>query len=104
MLWLSHDLRLSERSFSFLAQLLDADEAGRLKPEAINDGIIPSMRARPSPLLVMTSTAGDDDSVLLRDWRERRLDAIDSGTASSLCFLEWSMPARSHCSSGAAPA
>ena len=134
VLWLSHDLRLSERSFVRLARILEdrrtyvtysfgrqrmlldngselavasntasaghgfsvdlaiADEAWRLKPEAIDDGVIPATRARPSPLIVMTSTAGDDDSVLLRTWRDRGLDAIESGQASSLCFLEWSIP------------
>jgi hypothetical protein len=135
VLWLSHDLRLSERSFTFLHRILEprviyrtfsfgrqrmlldngselavasntasaghgfsvdlaiADESWRLKPECIDDGVIPSMRARPSPLLVMTSTAGDESSTLLRDWRERGLAAIEQGDPTSLCFLEWSMPA-----------
>ncbi len=135
VLWLSHDLRLSERTFTFLARLLEtrrtyvtysfgrqrmvldngsefavasntasaghgfavdlaiADESWRLKPECIDDGVIPSMRARPSPLLVMTSTAGDENSTLLRAWRERGLAAIESGDPTSLCLLEWSMPA-----------
>ena len=135
VLWLSHDLRLSERSFSFLWRILEdrvvyksfsfgrqrlildngselavasntasaghgfsvdlaiADESWRLRPECIDDGVIPSMRARPAPLLVMTSTAGDENSLLLRAWRERGLSAIETGDATSLCFLEWSMPA-----------
>ena len=134
VLWLSHDLRLSERSFVFLYRILEArvvyrtfsfgrqrllldngselavasntasaghgfstdlaiaDESWRLRPDCIDQGVIPSMRARPSPLLVMTSTAGDENSTLLRDWRERGLAAIEAGRPSSLCFLEWSMP------------
>jgi hypothetical protein len=133
-LWLSHDLRLSERSFVRLARILEprrtyvtysfgrqrmlldngselavasntasaghgfstdlavADEAWRLKPDAIDEGVIPSMRARTNPLLVMTSTAGDGDSVLLRSWRDRGLDAVETGAPGPLCFLEWSMP------------
>jgi hypothetical protein len=68
------------------------DEAWRIKPEAINHGIIPAMRARPQPLLVMASTAGDWDSVLLRQWRERALTVIETGASSSMAFLEWSPP------------
>jgi hypothetical protein len=68
------------------------DEAWRIKPEAINHGIIPAMRARPQPLLVMASTAGDWDSMLLRQWRERALTVIETGEASSMAFCEWSPP------------
>jgi HNH endonuclease len=68
------------------------DEAWRVKPEAINHGIIPAMRARPQPLLVMASTAGDWDSVLLRQWRERALTVIETGETSSMAFCEWSPP------------
>ncbi|HKE77304.1 MAG TPA: HNH endonuclease [Acidimicrobiales bacterium] len=68
------------------------DESWKVKPEAVNQGILPAMRARPMPLLVMTSTAGDESSVLLRSWRERGLSLIEAGTPSYLCFLEWSPP------------
>jgi hypothetical protein len=133
--WVSHDLKLTESTFLFLARLLDhritkktfsfgrqrlefdngstlvaqsnttsaghgwsfdvviADECWRLKPEALNQGIVPSMRARPQPLLIMTSTAGDEDSVVLKSWRERGLTGLDSGNPGTLCFLEWSVPA-----------
>jgi len=69
-----------------------ADESWRIKPEAINDGIIPAMRARPNPLLIMASTAGDEGSTLLRQWRERGLNTIEAGDAGAFCFLEWSIP------------
>jgi len=144
VLWLAHDLRLSDRSFAFLARLLEhritykshsfgrqrfeldngsefaltsntagaghgfsvdlcvADESWKIKPAALDDGIIPAMRARPNPLLVMLSTAGDETSELLRAWRERGLTAIEHAASDpvrdtpdrsgSLCFLEWSMP------------
>jgi hypothetical protein len=68
------------------------DEAWKVKPEAINHGIIPAMRARPQPLLVMASTAGDFDSTLLRQWRERALTVIETGETSSMAFAEWSPP------------
>jgi hypothetical protein len=72
--------------------LVVADESWRIKPEALNEGVIPAMRARPQPLLLMASTAGDDESVVLRQWRERGLAIIEEGRPSTLCMLEWSPP------------
>jgi hypothetical protein len=68
------------------------DEAWRVKPEVVNHGIRPAMRARPTPLLVMTSTAGDYDSTLLRQWREQAMTETETGAAPTLAFLEWSPP------------
>ena len=132
--WLSHDLKLTEQAFVFLARLLEphvhsalysfgrqrlemrngsvftvvsnsmnaghgwsfdwliADEAWRIKPEAISHGVLPAMRARPQPMLIMLSTAGDEDSTLLKQWRERGLSLIESGDDSRFAFLEWSPP------------
>jgi hypothetical protein len=134
VLWLSHDLRLSEQVFSFLARVLEhrityvtysfgrqrftldngstfaitsntinaghgwsidlcvADEAWRVKSLAISQGIQPAMRARPMTFLLLISSAGDEDSDLLRLWRERGLSIIESGEPSALAFMEWSMP------------
>jgi hypothetical protein len=72
--------------------LVICDETWRLKPEALNEGLIPSMRARPQPLLVMSSTAGDENSTVLRQWRERGLNVIEAGQPTAFAMLEWSMP------------
>jgi hypothetical protein len=42
-------------------------------------------------LMALSSTAGDESSVLLRSWRERALTSIEHGTPGPLVFLEWSM-------------
>jgi phage terminase large subunit-like protein len=72
--------------------LVICDETWRLKPEALNEGLIPAMRARPQPLLVMSSTAGDENSSVLRQWRERGLNVIEAGQPTAFAMLEWSMP------------
>ena len=134
VLWLSHDLRLSELVFGFLARILEHRIAyrtfsfgrqrlildnGSSSPSPVNT---PSARARmvgrsggcgrvvadqagvhqprdrpgdacpPQPQLIMMSTAGDENSELLKQWRERGLSIIESGEPSALAMLEWSMP------------
>jgi hypothetical protein len=70
-----------------------ADECWRLKPVSLTQGVIPAMRARPQPLLLLLSTAGDEDSLVLKQWRERGLACVDSSDPGTLCYMEWSVPA-----------
>ena len=69
-----------------------ADELWDINRAAIDTGLVPSMRARKSPLLSMWSTAGTESSESLINWREQGLRAIESNAKSSLFFAEWSAP------------
>jgi hypothetical protein len=72
--------------------LIVADEIWDMSQLAIDGGLIPSMRARKSPLLSCWSTAGTEASTAFLRWREQGLRAIDRGERSSLYFAEWSPP------------
>jgi hypothetical protein len=49
----------------------------------------PTTRARPEPLIDATSTAGDDRSVLLRDWWERGIRIIDGAEPFAGFGMTW---------------
>ena len=68
------------------------DEIFDIKAEVIETAILPTMIARPNPLLLMFSTAGDMNSDFFLSVREEALAAIDSGEDTDLYFAEWSMP------------
>lgn len=68
------------------------DELWRVKVEAVDHGLSPAQRARPSPLMVCLSTAGDEESQLLKSWRERALTIIETGAPGRLFMAEWSPP------------
>jgi hypothetical protein len=70
--------------------LIIADEIWDISSEAIDGGLIPSQRARRSPLLSMWSTAGTESSTVFKRWREQALRAIDQNKTSSFYFAEWS--------------
>jgi hypothetical protein len=72
--------------------LIVADEIWDMSQLAIDGGLIPSMRARKSPLLSCWSTAGTEASTAFLRWREQGLRAIDKQQASLLYFAEWSPP------------
>jgi hypothetical protein len=70
--------------------LIIADEIWDISSDAIDGGLIPSQRARRSPLLSMWSTAGTESSTVFKRWREQALRAIDQNKTSSFYFAEWS--------------
>jgi phage terminase large subunit-like protein len=49
----------------------------------------PTTRARPQPLIIATSTAGDDRSVLLREWWERGRRIIDGAEPFAGFGMTW---------------
>ncbi len=49
----------------------------------------PTTRARPDPLIFGISTAGDDRSVLLREWWERGLRIIEGGEPAAGFGMTW---------------
>ena len=68
------------------------DEVWRVKPETVDHGLAPAQRARPQPLMLMLSTAGDEQSVLLKEWRERGMAMVETNSPGRLYFAEWSPP------------
>ena len=72
--------------------LVLVDELWDIATTAIDGGLIPSMRAKHSPLLSAWSTAGTEASTAFLRWREQGLRSIDKGEATSLYMAEWSPP------------
>ena len=72
--------------------LIVADEIWDITGTAIDQGLLPTMRARPNPLMAMWSTAGTEASDVFRRYREQGLRAIDQATAGRFYFAEWSPP------------
>ena len=70
--------------------LIIADEIWDISSEAVDGGLLPSQRARRSPMLSMWSTAGTESSSVMLRWREQGLRAIDQGKPGSFYFAEWS--------------
>lgn len=68
------------------------DEIWSISPTVIFDALRPTMIARPSPLMAMFSTAGDESSTAMLKLREQAINAIDAGRTSKLYFAEWSPP------------
>jgi len=66
------------------------DELWAVSPDAVSIGLMPTMRTRRSPLMLMTSTSGDQSSVEMLRWREQGLRAIDEKKTGSLYFAEFS--------------
>jgi hypothetical protein len=69
-----------------------ADEVWDIGAEAIDQGLVPTMRARPNPMFAMFSTAGTEASSVMLRYREQGLRAIDSATPGRFYFAEWSPP------------
>jgi hypothetical protein len=70
--------------------LIVADEIWDMSEESIDGGLLPSQRARRSPLLSMWSTAGTEFSSAMLRWREQGLRSIDQAEAGQFYFAEWS--------------
>jgi hypothetical protein len=77
---------------SLSLDLVIVDEIWDISAEALDQGLVPTMRARPNPLLSMWSTAGTEASTVFLRYREQGLRSIDRGEASSMYFAEWSPP------------
>jgi phage terminase large subunit-like protein len=73
--------------------LLYADELWGMSEAAWEQGLIPTTRTHPQPIILATSTAGDESSALLRRWREKGLRMVDTGRPGAFYMAEWSIPA-----------
>jgi len=72
--------------------LIVADEIWDVSSVSIDQGFLPSQRARKSPLFAAWSTAGTEGSEVMLRMREAGLRAIDSGKPGSTGLAEWSIP------------
>jgi hypothetical protein len=72
--------------------LVIADEIWDISADVIDQGLMPTMRARPNPLFSMWSTAGTEASTVFLRYREQGLRAIDRNETTSLYFAEFSPP------------
>jgi phage terminase large subunit-like protein len=74
------------------ADVCIADEIWDISAEAIDQALVPTMRARRNPLFLMVSTAGTEASRVFQRYREQGLRSIDQGKRGALYFAEWSPP------------
>ena len=72
--------------------LILADELWAITEAAYFGALKPSQIAVPSPLAILTSTAGDESSRVMLRLREQALGKIDSGEVSPVFMAEWSLP------------
>jgi hypothetical protein len=68
------------------------DELWALSEETIFGALRPSQIAVQSPLMFLTSTAGDESSKAFLKLREQALGIIDADTPGDLFMAEWSLP------------
>jgi len=72
--------------------LLLVDELWDVDADVLHAGLLPTQRARRSPLAAFFSTAGTEKSTAFLRWREQGLDVIDKGEPDRLFMAEWSPP------------
>jgi hypothetical protein len=70
--------------------LVYVDELWAVSSDAVSLGLMPTQRTANSPMMFMTSTAGDESSVEFLKWREQGLRIIDSKKQGKLYFAEYS--------------
>lgn len=72
--------------------LLLIDELFGCSSEAIEEGMIPTQRARKNSFLSAWSTAGTEESTVFKRWRERGIAEIDTGKTTRAYYAEFSPP------------
>lgn len=76
----------------YSADLVLLDEIWSISEAAIDEGLLPTQRARKNPLCLMFSTAGTEASTAMIRWRSQGLRQIDAGEIGPMYFAEWSPP------------
>jgi hypothetical protein len=72
--------------------LLLIDELFGCSAEAIEEGMLPTQRARKHSFLSAWSTAGTEESTVFKRWRERGIAEIDTGRRTKAYYAEFSPP------------
>jgi hypothetical protein len=68
------------------------DEAMHDVDERREQAVVPAMFTRPNPQLVVTSTAGTDESIYWRRKVDEGRRVAESGVTEDICYFEWSIP------------
>ena len=76
----------------YSVDLIFVDELWSVSEDALDQGLLPSQRARKNPLCLMVSTAGTQESKALIRWKEQGLRGIETGKSNGLYFAEFSPP------------
>jgi phage terminase large subunit-like protein len=71
--------------------LIVIDELWNISAAVVDEALRPSQIARANPLLSMWSTAGDESSAAMIQFRETAISEIDIGTTGNVYFAEYSM-------------
>jgi phage terminase large subunit-like protein len=71
--------------------LIVIDELWNISAAVVDEALRPSQIARSNPLLSMWSTAGDESSAAMIQFRETAISEIDTGTTGNVYFAEYSM-------------
>jgi len=83
-------LRAKEATYGYSVSMAAADEAWKVRPSSIEEGLTPTMTERVSPQLLLISTAHRAASSLMIGRRQAALAALESGEGDLL--MEWSAP------------
>ena len=84
-------LHAKEAVYGFSVSLATADEAWKVKPQVIEEGVDPTMVEREQPQLLLVSTAHRMSTSLMLGRRRVALDSLEAG--DGILLLEWSAPA-----------
>ena len=76
----------------YSADLITADEVWSISEAAIDEGLLPTQRARRNPLMAMFSTAGTQDSSAMLRWRSQGMRQIDAGEIGPMYFASYEPP------------
>jgi hypothetical protein len=84
-------LHAKESVYGFSVSLAAADEAWKVKPQVIEEGVDPTMVEREQPQLLLVSTAHRMSTSLMLGRRQVALDELETG--EGILLVEWSAPA-----------
>ena len=83
-------LHAKDAVYGFSASLAAVDEAWKIKPQLVEEGVDPTMVEREQPQLLLVSTAHRMTTSLMLGRRQGALDTLEHGDGDLL--LEWSAP------------
>jgi hypothetical protein len=83
-------VRAKDSVYGYSAGLAAVDEAWKVKPEAVDEGVTPTMVEREQAQLLLVSTAHRLATALMLSRRRAALDQLGSGEGDLL--IEWSAP------------
>lgn len=84
-------LRAKEAVYGYAVSVGAADEAWKVRPSSIEEGLTPTMAEREQPQLLLVSTAHRMSTSLMLGRRALALEQLESGEGDLL--IEWSAPA-----------